>query len=95
MIASTVRALLRGRYANLEVLVVDDGSTDDTAAVVEDLARTDPRVRCPRRRNGGKARAANAGCARRGARSWWPSTPTRWCRRARSRAWWRTSPTPG
>jgi peptidoglycan-N-acetylglucosamine deacetylase len=61
VIASTVASLLRGRYANLEVLVVDDGSTDDTAAVVEDLARTDPRVRCLRRRNGGKARAANAG----------------------------------
>jgi cellulose synthase/poly-beta-1,6-N-acetylglucosamine synthase-like glycosyltransferase len=43
------------------VIVVDDGSTDDTADIVEALAL--PGVRVLRRPNGGKASALNAGIA--------------------------------
>jgi glycosyltransferase involved in cell wall biosynthesis len=47
---------------NVEMIFVDDGSTDDSWAVVEDLARRDPRVRGVRfRRNFGKAAALSAG----------------------------------
>jgi hypothetical protein len=45
---ATVTGLVRvlGRaVANFEVVIVDDGSTDGTAAVAERLARSDPRVR--------------------------------------------------
>jgi glycosyltransferase involved in cell wall biosynthesis len=42
---------------------VDDGSTDDTAAVVERLAADDPRVRLIRQKNGGVAVARNAAMA--------------------------------
>jgi glycosyltransferase involved in cell wall biosynthesis len=38
-------ASLLAQDADLEVLVSDDGSTDRTAAIVEDLARSDRRVR--------------------------------------------------
>jgi len=42
-VGNAVRSVLEQSYANLDVIVVDDGSTDDTASVLE--AITDPRVR--------------------------------------------------
>ncbi len=61
VIARTIQSILDGGYENIEVLVIDDGSTDDTAAVVSARAATDPRVRLLEQPNGGKARAANNG----------------------------------
>ncbi len=61
VIEGSVRSLLRGEYADLEVLVVDDGSRDGTADIVERIAASQPRVRCVRKANGGKASAANVG----------------------------------
>ncbi|MEU4242489.1 glycosyltransferase [Actinoplanes sp. NPDC026619] len=60
-IVSTVRSLLASEHAELEIIVVDDGSTDDTADLVEALAHPD--VRVLRRRNGGKAAALRTGVA--------------------------------
>lgn len=42
---SAVRTRLADDYPNLEVILVDDRSTDDTPAIVERLAASDPRVR--------------------------------------------------
>ena len=61
VLRSTVRSLLASDYRRIEVLVIDDGSTDDTFAVGRALALEDRRVRCLRKRNGGKAAAANYG----------------------------------
>jgi chlorobactene glucosyltransferase len=47
-IETVVRSVLASTYVPLEVLVVDDRSTDDTAAVVERLAREDRRLRLVR-----------------------------------------------
>ncbi len=58
VIASTIRHLLDSDYpAPLEILVVDDGSKDATAAVVGKIANAEPRVRLFRQPNGGKASA--------------------------------------
>jgi chlorobactene glucosyltransferase len=44
-IETVVRSVLDSTYQPLELLVVDDGSTDDTAEIVGRLAATDPRLR--------------------------------------------------
>ena len=62
-IERAVRSLAASDYPDVEVVVVDDGSTDDTAAIVERLALELPRVRLVRKENGGKASALNAGVA--------------------------------
>ena len=61
VIARTVDAALRSDYANLEVIVIDDGSVDATSAVVAERFGEDPRVRLIRKSNGGKASALNVG----------------------------------
>lgn len=61
VIEASIRSLLAGEYENLEILVIDDGSTDDTSEVAQRIAAVEPRVRCLRKANGGKASAANLG----------------------------------
>lgn len=63
VIASTVRTILASDHRNLEVIVVDDGSLDDTAAVVRNEFGGDPRVALIRIANSGKANALNVGIA--------------------------------
>ncbi|NUR87821.1 MAG: glycosyltransferase [Nonomuraea sp.] len=45
-----VRSVLNQSLRNLEVVIADDASTDDTPRVAAELARSDPRVRYLRRR---------------------------------------------
>lgn len=63
VIARTINALLAGGYPHLEVIVVDDGSKDDTSGVVKETFAGEPRVRLVAKPNGGKASALNAGIA--------------------------------
>lgn len=57
----TLRSALRQTHSNLEVIVVDDGSTDETRAIAETIAITDDRVRIISVPNGGVAKARNIG----------------------------------
>ncbi len=62
VIEATLRSLVASRYPVAEFLVVDDGSTDGTAEIVEGLATTlDPRIRVVRQPNGRKPAALNTG----------------------------------
>ena len=63
VITRTIEALLDGNYPHLEVIVVDDGSKDDTGGIVERTFACEPRVRLIRKENGGKASALNLGIA--------------------------------
>ena len=57
----TLRSALRQTHRNLEVLVIDDGSTDGTRAIAETFAQEDERVRVITIPNGGVANARNIG----------------------------------
>ena len=57
----TLDALLVQTFPNFELLVIDDGSTDNSASVVESIE--DPRVRLIRKKNKGLAHALNRGIA--------------------------------
>jgi cellulose synthase/poly-beta-1,6-N-acetylglucosamine synthase-like glycosyltransferase/peptidoglycan/xylan/chitin deacetylase (PgdA/CDA1 family) len=60
-IEAAVRSLAGGDYPHIEVVVVDDGSSDETAAIAEGLGL--PNVRVVRIPNGGKPNALNTGVA--------------------------------
>jgi peptidoglycan-N-acetylglucosamine deacetylase len=61
VIDKTIRSLLNSTYPNLEIVVIDDGSTDDTYACVVSEFSGEPRLRVFRKENGGKAQALNYG----------------------------------
>jgi glycosyltransferase involved in cell wall biosynthesis len=64
-LADALRSIREQAYADLEVLVVDDGSTDGTAALLDSLG---PDIRALHRPQGGPAAARNDGLrAARGA----------------------------
>ena len=54
-----VKSILSQTYPDLEVLLVDDGSTDETPALCDQLARMDSRVRVFHKKNGGVSSARN------------------------------------
>ena len=62
-LARTLDSISRQTYRHIEVIVLDDGSTDGTADVVAAAARTDGRIRCVSAPNLGMAAARNAAAA--------------------------------
>ncbi|AZV44008.1 polysaccharide deacetylase/glycosyl transferase, group 2 family protein [Peribacillus asahii] len=61
VICKTVDSILSSDYSNFEVLIIDDGSKDDTAAVVQKTYASHPLVRLMKKNNGGKSSAVNLG----------------------------------
>lgn len=59
-----VRSILEQTYRSIEVILVDDGSTDGSGAVCDHLALADSRILVLHKANGGPAEARNAGVAR-------------------------------
>lgn len=56
-LGDSIRSVLAQTYSNLELIVVDDGSTDDTEAIVGEFQ--DPRLRYVRQPNRGRSNARN------------------------------------
>ena len=63
VIRRTLDGVLATDYADLQILVIDDGSSDDTAAIVASYALQHPQVTLIAKPNGGKWSALNAGFA--------------------------------
>jgi FlaA1/EpsC-like NDP-sugar epimerase/GT2 family glycosyltransferase len=60
-IGNAIRKVLEGTYSDFEVIVVDNGSTDGTIEVVQQLAAEDPRVRLLHGKGSSIASALNEG----------------------------------
>jgi glycosyltransferase involved in cell wall biosynthesis len=58
-IGATLDSVLAQTLADWEMIVVDDGSTDDTVPIVERYAALDPRIRLVRQQNAGPSAARN------------------------------------
>jgi cellulose synthase/poly-beta-1,6-N-acetylglucosamine synthase-like glycosyltransferase/peptidoglycan/xylan/chitin deacetylase (PgdA/CDA1 family)/spore germination protein YaaH len=61
VIEKTIRSLLASDYSNYEIIVIDDGSQDDTSKVVAEKFGNEERVRLFTVANAGKASALNTG----------------------------------
>lgn len=56
-----VDAILSQTYTDLEVLLIDDGSKDDSLKICREYEKNDPRVRAFHKENGGSSSARNVG----------------------------------
>ena len=58
---NSLHAVLNQKYRNLEVICINDGSTDNSLSILQNIAKTDDRVRIINQENAGPAHARNAG----------------------------------
>ena len=56
-----IRSICNQTYQNLEIILVDDGSTDGSGAVCDAFAKEDSRIRAFHKENGGSSSARNLG----------------------------------
>jgi glycosyltransferase involved in cell wall biosynthesis len=62
-ISQTLESALAQSYDHFELIVCDDGSTDDSVRVIEEYVKKDGRIRLLRKQNGGHGSALNAAYA--------------------------------
>jgi len=64
VIGRCVESILRQDYSDIEVLLIDDGSRDDSYRIISDYAEKDSRVKAIHKDNGGVSSARNLGLDR-------------------------------
>ena len=60
-LAQCIESLLQQEYVNLQLIIVDDGSPDQSFEVARRYARRDPRIKLIRQQNAGPSAARNVG----------------------------------
>src|SRR4051794_36334456 len=68
-LGDTLESVARQTYPNIEIIIVDDGSTDATADIAEEYCRRAGNAKLVKQRNRGPAAARNRGIAE--ARAEW------------------------
>lgn len=61
VLSETLLCVVNQTYRNLEIILVDDGSTDSSGKICEEFAERDSRCRVIHKTNGGQSSAKNAG----------------------------------
>lgn len=60
-IGNTIESLLNQHYPNIELILINDGSTDDSLDILQSYVRKDNRIVIINKANGGTGSARNAG----------------------------------
>lgn len=56
-----IQSLVNQTYSNIEIILVDDGSPDNSGVICDKYAATDARIRVIHKKNGGACEARNVG----------------------------------
>ncbi|MDR0920955.1 MAG: glycosyltransferase [Lactobacillales bacterium] len=60
-LGSCLDSIINQTYSNLEIIVVNDGSTDNSLEIAKEYMKRDDRIKIIEKKNGGLASARNAG----------------------------------
>ena len=60
-IAKCIDSIMNQTYPNLEIIIVDDGSTDKSGCIADSISKTDSRIKVIHKTNGGLSSARNCG----------------------------------
>ncbi len=61
LLGKSINCLLSQTYENYEILIINDGSTDNSGTICDELAKKDNRIRVIHKENGGISSARNCG----------------------------------
>ncbi|MCR8685715.1 glycosyltransferase family 2 protein, partial [Campylobacter ureolyticus] len=56
-----IQSIINQTYKNLEIILVDDGSSDNSGKICDEFAQKDNRIKVIHKTNGGLSDARNAG----------------------------------
>lgn len=60
-ISQTIESVIRQTYKNIEIIIVNDGSTDNTPKIIQEYSQKDKRVKVINQSNKGLSAARNSG----------------------------------
>ena len=60
-LSDCIESILNQTYKHLEIIIIDDGSTDSSSKICDNYALTDNRIRVIHQKNGGLSEARNVG----------------------------------
>ena len=56
-----IKSIINQSYKNIEIIIINDGSIDDSIKIIEDLKRKDERIKVLNKKNEGVSKARNDG----------------------------------